>query len=516
MQTDNVYVSLFLEKEAARIRSELLKENHALRLELEVLKTSSTVLLNEVQSRIANAEDKITEKAIDKTLVIIQQVKTWIGIAVLIFSAVFGLGALLGYKSLTDGLNVFFKDKVTHWMRFQDEDSGGRKALDELRTEVILNAYMIRLARSYSSVSGFLFPLEGPEEKRLLSILQVPDTKYSEFSDALTIIVKNRGPFRLAMPEDNIGKKIVSLLTSADITSEKKILILERLKGESALLPYSRSILSDAEYGSYMRMVAFDNVKMFDSKTAISFAQLNVGKVEPDFNKELILYIAEQSGQYDPVQAYINRLIEQKPEYWKGSVIEMVARIGETLPTTSESSASKIGGVLSQVVELGAKIEITDDRMGPKRIAIELGGGYSLLRNPGRLLKDSELIKAVITSRPLTIDWLTKSTNFFQVADQGYFLTTLIVVPNANTVIETQNHTYLSGKSVLGDIWLRTQVSPGGKELMATWRDKETGVVYVDRVIGLTDLADCDYHLSFDEKLLESLSYEYRSPTDSL
>lgn len=129
MQTDNVYVSLFLEKEAARIRSELLKENHALRLELEVLKTSSTVLLNEVQSRIANAEDKITEKAIDKTLGIIQQVKTWIGIAVLIFSAVFGLGALLGYKSLTDGLNVFFKDKVTHWMRFQDEDSGGRKAL---------------------------------------------------------------------------------------------------------------------------------------------------------------------------------------------------------------------------------------------------------------------------------------------------------------------------------------------------------------------------------------------------
>lgn len=98
MQKDNDYISLFLENEAAKMRVELLRENHGLRLELEALKSTSASLLAEVESKISNAEDKITEKAIDKTLTIIQQVKTWIGIAALLISAVFGLGVLFGYK----------------------------------------------------------------------------------------------------------------------------------------------------------------------------------------------------------------------------------------------------------------------------------------------------------------------------------------------------------------------------------------------------------------------------------
>jgi hypothetical protein len=139
-----------------------------------------------------------------------------------------------------------------------------------------------------------------------------------------------------------------------------------------------------------------------------------------------------------------------------------------------------------------------------------------MLTKPGRLLNDPALIKAIITKRDSSIDWLAKSTDFFQISDQGILLTTLIVKLGDKASIETWNQSILTNKDVLGDVWLRTQNLPGGKQLMATWRDKETGVIHTDSVSQVSQLADMDFNLSFDERLLESLSYDYRSPADLL
>ncbi len=515
MQKDNDYISLFLENEAAKMRVELLKENHGLRLELEALKSTSASLLAEVEGKISNAEDKITEKAIDKTLTIIQQVKTWIGIAALLISAVFGLGVLFGYKNLTDTLTTSFENKVNRWMRFDDE-SGGRKALDELRTEAIINAYMIRLARNYSSASESLFPLNGPEEKRLLEVLQTPKTSYSDFSDALTIIIKNRGPFRPAFSEDDVGKKIAALLSADGISPDKRGLVLERFRGDAALLPYSKSFLNDENQSIYVRMAAFENVKVFDSEMAVAFAEKNVGTIKPSLKGDLVLYLAKESGQYEPALRYVHDLIDQKPDYWQSSVVGLVSRLGETLPPTVNPGAYKLAELLIQIVELGGKIGISDERFGPRHIAMQLDGGESVLTKPGRLLNDSALIKAIISKQDASVEWLLKSTEFFQVSDQGVLLSTLIVKPGDKASIQTLNQSSLTNKTVLGDVWLRTQSVPGGKQLMATWRDKETGIVHMDQVTQVANVRDMDFRLSFDAKLMESLSYDYRSPTDLL
>ena len=516
MQKDNDYISLFFENEAAKMRVELLKENHGLRLELEALKSTSASLLAEVESKISNAEDKITEKAIDKTLTIIQQVKTWIGIAALLISAIFGLGALFGYKNLADTLTTSFENKVNRWMQFDDDESGGRKALDVLRTEAIINAYMIRLARNYSSVSGSLFPLNGPEEKRLLEVLQTAKTSYSDFSDALTIIVKNRGPFRPAFSEDDVGKKIAALLSADGISPDKRGLVLERFRGEAALLPYSKSFLNDENQSIYVRMAAFENVKVFDSEMAVAFAEKNVGTIKPSLKGDLVLYLAKESGQYEPALRYVHNLIDQKPDYWQSSVLGLVSRLGETLSPTVNPGAYKLAELLIPVVELGGKIGISDERFGPKHIAMQLDGGESVLSKPGRLLNDSALIKAIISKQDASVEWLLKSTEFFQVSDQGVLLSTLIVKPGNKASIQTLNQSSLTNKTVLGDVWLRTQSVPGGKQLMATWRDKETGIVRMDQVTQVANVPDMDFRLSFDAKLMESISYDYRSPTDLL
>ncbi|WP_347927306.1 hypothetical protein [Pseudomonas helvetica] len=516
MQKEHDLISLYLEAETSKIRAELLKENHTLRLELEALKTTSTILLNDVQGKIENAEDKITEKSINKTLAIIQQIKNWIGIAALVFSAIFGISAWLGYKSLTESLTTSFKDKVTHWMRFDDEESGGRKALDELRTEAILNAYMIRLTRDYSRANESLFPVNGPEEKRLLEVLQTPDTTYANFSDALTIIIKNRGPFRGSTPDDLIGKQIALLMKTNGISPHKRGLILERLKGDEALLPYSAEILNNVDYNVYTRIIAFENIKRFDPKAALIFASQKLENVEPRMREELIFFLAEQSRQYDPILSYADELIEKKPEYWESRTIELASRLGEIITTTVNAQPGKMAELYSKIIDQGARIVISDDRFGPKHIAIELDGAITLLRKPATLLKSNTLIKATIASRPMTIEWLVKAIDFFQVSDEGNPLSTLILTPTPNALIQTKSHKTLSQKSIVGDIWLRTEELPDGKDLTGTWRDSETGVVHTEQIVSISGLADCDYRLSFDANLLKSLSYEYRSPIDSL
>jgi hypothetical protein len=516
MKADNEYVSLYIENSASKLRAELLRENMDLRTQLEELKSTSASLLSEINSKISNAEDRISEKAIDKTLGILAQVRNWIAIVAIFITGVSGLGVFIGYNNLSNTLTALFNSKVTQWMQFDDDKSGGRQALDELRTEAIVNAYMIRLARSYSSRSESLFPLNGPEEKRLLNILQAPNTKYSEFSDALTIIVKNRGPFRLALSEDDVGAKIASLLNSSGISPDKKGLILEKLKGDGALLPYSKSILNDEGLNVYVRLAALENVKIFDKDMAISFAEQNVDRVKPELKSALVLYLSNESGQYTNVLSYVRGLIDRKPEYWQSNVLQVISGLGGKFSSSSNSDLSGLADLIGEVVRLGGQIEISDERFGPKRVAVQLDGASTMLAKPGRLLKNQDLIKAIIFKNGSGVESLLKSTQFFQISDQGILLTTLIVKLNNNAGIGTENKKLLTKENVLGNVWLRVQSVPGGKQLVATWRDIQTGIVHMEPVSSVSELGDMEFSLSFDEKLLESLSYDYHSPTDIL
>lgn len=508
------FVFLFLEKETAKIREELIKENHSLRLELEEIKAKSNILREELHGKIEIAESRITERAIDKAFSIVQQIKNWVGMAALALAAVTSAGVFIGYKNLTDSLSFSFKEKVNQWMRFDDEKSEGRKTLDELRTEALLNAYMIRLARNYSSGSTNLLHLNGPEEKRLLDVLQNPETSYSSFSDALTIIIKNRGPFRINLPEDSVGKTIASLISSEDISPYKRGLLVDRLKGDQALLPYSKEILKGESYDSYTKLSAFDNVKLHDRKFAIAFAKRNISEAEPILKEELSIFLAEETQNYSFALSYLESLIDQKPEYWKSRAIGVVSRLGETLPSTVNPQTDELAKFFCRVIELGARIELTDGQLGPKRVAINLGGSYSPLRKPATLLANRNLIKSTITNRQLTLEWLLAATDFFQIKDKEALLTTLILTPTEKALIETNKGSRLSKMTVEGDIWLRTKSFPGGKDLTATWRDRESGIVYTEQVLKIQNLADSKYQLSFDKDLLDSISYEYRSPDD--
>ncbi|QEY70722.1 hypothetical protein [Pseudomonas denitrificans (nom. rej.)] len=453
-------ISLHLDKAAAQLRAESLEQNRTLRLELEELKASSARLLLEVQSQIGNAEAKLSERAIEKTLSILHHIKQWILAVGTFITLALALGAFLGYKNLTDSLTNTFVNKVDRWLRFEDGDSDESRALDAMRTQALLDAYMVRFARERLGGHNGSFSLTEAERQRLLVILQDPSSDAGQFSDALTIITRSRGLFAPPWMEDPIGKALARLVNDSSLSQHKRVLLLERLKFDRAFLPFSRTLVADVNNVWPTKMLAFDNLKLFEDPIALTFAQANVDKVDRVYRSKLALYIAQKTGSYAAVNEYAQFLRHKKPEWWQSDFLGLVGGLGEILPSTGELPLEDISALIGDSVLLGAGIRLTD-LLGDRRLALELDGGYAALVEPGNWLNDPRVIGAIIRRKPLSPDWLAKVVSFFQVDDRGYELATLQLTLRDKDRLLTQQGA-IGASDVRGQVWLRVETVPGG------------------------------------------------------
>lgn len=514
MSATNDLISLHLDKAAAQLRAEALEQNRALHLELEELKTSSARLLHEVQSQIGNAEAKVSERAIEKTLAILHHIKQWILAVGTFITLALAVGAFFGYKNFTDSLTNTFTNKVDRWLRFEDGDSDESKALDAMRTQALLDAYMVRFARERLDGRTGSLSLTEAERQRLLAILQDPSSDVGQFSDSLTIITRSRGLFAPPWMEDPTGKALTQLVNDSSLGQRKQGLLLERLKFDRAFLPFSRNLISDADYDWPMKMLAFDNLKLFDDPKALTFAQVNVDKVDRYYRSKLALYIAQKTGSYAAVTEYAQFLRETKPELWQSDLLELVGGLGIILPSTGELPIGDISALIGDSVQLGAGIRLTD-LFGARRLGLELDGGYAALVEAGRWLNEPLVIGAIIRRRPLSPDWLTRVVSFFQVEDQGYELATLQLSLRGKDRLLTQQGA-VDAHDVRGQVWLRVETVPGGHRLIATWRDANTGRILASVIESPQLLPQSLFQLSFDPQLLKSLTYQTRVYEDYL
>ena len=104
-------------------------------------------MLLEVQKAVEVAKSDITETAINKAFGVLNHVRLWL----IVIGIVVTLGGFLGYQSLSTSLNAYFKERVEEWLRFDTKGSEGRESLEVLRTKAMLDAYTIRLSRSFLS-----------------------------------------------------------------------------------------------------------------------------------------------------------------------------------------------------------------------------------------------------------------------------------------------------------------------------------------------------------------------------
>ncbi|SFB50299.1 hypothetical protein SAMN03159488_04509 [Pseudomonas sp. NFIX10] len=507
-------ISLHLDKAAAQLRAEALEQNRALHLELQELKSSSALLLHEVQSQIGNAEAKISERAIEKTLSILHHIKQWILAVGTFITLALAVGAFFGYKNLADSLTNTFTNKVDRWLRFEDGDSDESKALDAMRTQALLDAYMVRFARERVGGRNGSLSLTEAERQRLLAILQDPSSDVGQFSDALTIITRSRGLFAPTWMEDPTGKALAQLVNESSLSQHKRVLLLERLKFDRAFLPFSRTLVADVDNIWSMKMLAFDNLKLFEDPMALEFARANVGKVDRYYRSQLALYIAQETGSYVAVNEYAQFLRQTKPELWQSDFLGLVAGLGGILPSTGELPLEDISALIADSVLLGAGIRLTD-LLGSRRLALELDGGYAALVEPGRWLNEPSVIGAIIRHRPLSPDWLARVVSFFQVNDQGYELATLQLTLRDKDRLLTQQGA-VAASDVRGQVWLRVETVPGGHRLSATWRDANTGRISASVIESPQRLPNSLFQLSFDPQLLKSLTYQTRVYEDYL
>lgn len=497
---DTELLSIFSERESSKIRAELQNEIHAVRLELEKQRSENAELLLKADSKIANAKSEITEVAIDKTLNVLAHVRNWIIVVGIIFS----VGAFLGWKGFDSYMKTYFKEKVETWLRFEDSESGSKKTLEQIRTQAILDAYTIRLARSYSSPFGVnAVKLTSLEIERLVEIIVDPSTSYGDFADALRLVTKSRGIFTLLSPEDNVGKRLVGILGDSSYDGHKKGLILEYMQKDESLFPFAKEILSESKNTEYVRMSAFHNVVNFDAAYALKFAEENMNSfLELRPKSELAEYIVKTNPNSQLVRDFLDTLIINRPEGWELNYLGIILSLIEN---ESRKTTNDLPNIISKLISNGLQLRVTDSSFGPRYIVLELNGVSIPLKDPKSFFSNDSMINQVMLSKELNTQWLESIVDFYQVVDNSYYITTLLVSPSQSSKFILDNFSELTNDKVLGPIWLRTNESSVGKELTIIWRDK-VGIVHENQLLDVINADKNSYKISFDPNVVERIS----------
>lgn len=457
--------------------------------------------LNALKTHVTKNENEIAEKAIDKTLQILSHFKNW----VLAFAAVATIAGALGLGSLFINLKTYFKAEVQKWLMFDDNESGGHKALEKLRTEALLNAYTVKLERSeLTKYPREPFSLSHSQISRLISLLDNPSTDYNDFVDALRLITKAKGIWGLGIPDDEDSKKIVSLLKNRKISSEKQGMILQFMKNSRALYPVSETIINNNQYDESIRILAFENLKLFNTPKALLFAQENLNKLKSNaFKFELAEFLIKNSILNNATMDFIRNLRIQKPELWFPDYFNLIYSIYlnhklRDIPFTSNS--------LNNIIEHNANLSIISNLYDKKYISISFEGNSSTLKNPTQLLSNEDYISKLIKQKPITLDRLIHFVHFFEIKDSGNYITTFIVSLNKKSTITTKDARKISSKNTTGYVWLRIKNFLNHKELEITWRDR-TGIIHSSEVAAIQHLESSKYKISYDPEIIKALSF---------
>jgi hypothetical protein len=457
-------------------------------------------MLLEVQKSVDLAKSDITETAINKALGILLHVRHWM-LAILFVIAIAGF---LGYQSFSSSLNAYFKERVEEWLRFDTRDSEGRAALEELRTQALLDAYTIRLSRSFSNPFGInSISLEESEIKRLVEIIVDVDTNYSDFTDALRLVTKSRGVFVLMRPEDEVGRQLTSILGSKSYSNNKKILILEYLSKDEALLPSALSMLESDDTHESIKLRVLNTVAYFQPDLAIDFANSNIDTMESLYSKsKLASFLAEYDPTSPKIYNFLRYLRNDRPDKWEN---HYAGPLSALLDSKKARAHTIMRETVTNALTLGFTTLISDMRAGPRYLAVSFGNTISDIEDPKELLSDTDFVTDIISASSHSLESFTKALNFFQIEDGEHILTSVLISLSQKATLRLKNKLSLTSRDVNGKVWLRAVQKAGVTLIDVTWRDN-VGEVKSSQLASFDGLAESHYEISFDSKVVENMS----------
>ncbi|HCR1998769.1 TPA: hypothetical protein ONC51_004651, partial [Enterobacter hormaechei subsp. steigerwaltii] len=209
----------------------ILAERDAIKhkMELEKLRDENLNLMQQIRDKIENAKVEITESAIDKTMSILEKTRLWLIYGSSFFAIFIGIAGFIGYKSVNKEITDYYINTVHHWLRFDSPESGGSRVLNDLRTEALLDSLTLKYEREKVN-SGPInnINLNTEERLRLMSLILNPETDEQKYRDALRLITISRGLYGRYY-EDDIGKKIASIMDNKEFSDSKKIDVINYL-----------------------------------------------------------------------------------------------------------------------------------------------------------------------------------------------------------------------------------------------------------------------------------------------
>lgn len=405
---ENEINKLLIEREFLRYKSELDK-----------IKEENLRLQQLVADRIDLAKSEITESAINKTMGVIEHTKKWLIVIFLITGFFISAASFFGVKSIIDKLALYYTDKVNSWLRFDDDNSGGRKALEEIRTRALLDSYSIRLSRQGNNTS-FSIKLTNSETERLMTIILDPKISDSDFIDALNVVIASKSFLGWKFIEDDINiKNISDIIGNPNFSERKRGVVFDKLSWSRSLLRWSLSILDnpDISYSESMQMAAFDNVRHFDEKRAKEFAVENIDKFESDLNKIILakylikINFVDANPKINELISYLKR--NRSNDFFTIGYESIVFYKLNNWLTRNNSFTQHLAEYLSEQIESGLKISFNETLGKSKKLYFNLENSLSAIEHADKLFGNEKIVNAVIKIKPIDYQRLDAMVDFF-------------------------------------------------------------------------------------------------------
>ena len=307
----------------------------------------------------------------------------------------------------------------------------------------------------------------------------------------------------LMRPEDEVGRQLTSILNGKSYSDDKKILLLEYLEKDEALLSYALAMLNSEETHESIKLRVLDNVAYFQSDIAIEFANQNFKNMDSLYSKtKLASFLAKHDPTSKEIYEFLEYIRESKPKDWEylysGPLSSLLENEEARLLNIAQDT-------LISALDIGLSTLITDRRTGPRYLAVSFGSSISGVENPRALFSDKDFVNKVISSSSQNLESYLKALDFFQIEDHDYFLTSVLLSLSSSDVLQLTNNTKLTSKDVSGKVWLRVIEIAGSSLIEATWRDN-VGEVKSGILARSDSLNSSSYEISFDSKAIEDMS----------
>ena len=488
------------------VKQSIFDDRQRLNDELNILISKNKSLNESLSVELEACKNDVSDKAIDKTISIVRYA---LG-AIAVLTAFVVITSWLGFSNLGSFYKEHFREEVEKWLAFDSDESAGKTTLEDIRTRAILDSHMIRYSRSYSDpFSTRSVNLNALEVDRLVQMIIDPKTSYADFYDALRLVSLSRNLFGSAYPEDDVGKAVTSILSSAEHDNNKKIVLFDHMKKDRALLPYSREILKSDKYDESWKNHVFENVSLYDEQYALEYAKSNINKVKPLYAVDLASYLAREEPLAIELNEYFTTLLDHKKKGWLGFTVQLALSLLESEGLNPESKKKvelQAADLFTVIFKEGAYIDVSDSIIGARNIELHYGENSSVdIKEPARFFENLNLLSHLIERYSDSLESLTRLVHALQIRDGDYYIVAVQVKPKNKTRFEFADKSIMSSENFPDTAWLKSKKTVNGNSLWLAWRDT-TGIVHEKQIMQITNPEQSAFYYTYDNDIIRSLS----------